>query len=136
MFQIRILAMSVFDYWLLSASNNLNISDSLYSIFPLIRINGIIPVSRQSCKVRLLICSIRQTSLFVRIFSPFRCGVRFFSAWLTESRSSSKDVKNEAISFDFLSNISMIFLFSSAYNRPKRRVPTYPTLHRNRYLAV
>jgi site-specific recombinase XerD len=33
-------------------SNSFRISDSRYNIFPLIRINGILPVSRQSCNVR------------------------------------------------------------------------------------
>lgn len=100
-------SMRVLSTYLTLYSNNLNTSDSLYRIFPLIRINGILPVSRQSCNVRLLMCNIWQTSLFVRYFSPFRCGVRFFKACPMVSNSSSRAVKNEAISFDFPSIISI-----------------------------
>jgi len=73
--------------------------------FMIFRINGIFPVALQSCKVRLLMCNIWQTSLFVRKFFPFRCGVRFFKDYPIVSNISSKTVKNEATAFDFLYSI-------------------------------
>ena len=89
--------MRVLSTYLTLHSNNFKTSDTRYSIFPLIRINGILPVSRQPCNVQVLMCNIRQTSLFVRYFYPSKCGIRFFSACLMVSCISSKAVKNEAI---------------------------------------
>jgi hypothetical protein len=61
-----------------------------------------------TAKVRGDTCSIRQTSLFVINFSPFRWGVRFFNALPMQSSISSSPVKKERIASDFLSSISMI----------------------------